>query len=230
VDNNLQWWEDCGLMERAAVAIEEKIGSRYGRRFVGFIDCNCLETDRPGGGPSEAGANSSRWDSDIQRAFYNGWKSIHGLKHQTVDNSLGFTIDIHGPCSLRRNDLRLFRESNINERMRNAGDWIIFGDSAYKDHSNCKSYRSGDNEFNHAMKSVRISIEWSYMTAGSLFPYLRTKSKFQLLGSSIVSRIFIVCMILKNCHACYYGNLTMNYFNVILPDNFIHYYMNKIVL
>ena len=26
------------------------------------------------------------------------------------------------------------------------------------------------------------------------------------------------------------GNLTMNYFNVILPDNFIHYYMNKIVL
>ena len=86
-----------------------------------------------------------------------------------MDNSLGFTIDIHGPCSLRRNDLRLFRESNINERMRNAGDWIIFGDSAYKDHSNCKSYRSGDREFNHAMKSVRISIEWSYMTAGSLF-------------------------------------------------------------
>ena len=54
------------------------------------------------------------------------------MKHQTVDNSLGFTIDIHGPCSLRRNDLQLFRESNINERMRNAGDWIIFGDSAYK--------------------------------------------------------------------------------------------------
>ena len=23
VDNNLQWWEDCGLMERAAVAIEK---------------------------------------------------------------------------------------------------------------------------------------------------------------------------------------------------------------
>ena len=24
VDNNLQWWEDCGLMERSAAAIEEK--------------------------------------------------------------------------------------------------------------------------------------------------------------------------------------------------------------
>jgi hypothetical protein len=230
VENNLQWWEDCGLMERAAVAIEEKIGDRYGRQYIGFIDCNCLETDRPGGGPSEAGANSARWDSEVQRAFYNGWKSIHGLKHQTVDNSLGFTIDIFGPTSLRRNDLRLFRESNINERMRNAGNWIVFGDSAYKDHSNCKSYRPGENAFNHAMKSVRISIEWSYMTAGSLFPYLKNKSKFQLLASPIVSRIFIVCMILKNCHACYYGNLTMNYFNVILPDNFIYHYLNRIVI
>jgi len=77
---------------------------------VYLIDCNCFETDQLGGGPSEAGANSSRWDSEVQRAFYNGWKSIHGLKHQTVDNSLGFTIDIFGPTSLRRNDLRLFRE------------------------------------------------------------------------------------------------------------------------
>jgi hypothetical protein len=135
VENNLQWWEDCGLMERAAVVIEGKIGDRYGRQYIGFIDCNCLETDRPGGGPSEAGANSARWDSEVQRAFYNGWKSIHGLKHQTVHNSFGFTVDIFGP-SLRRNDLRLFHESNINERMRNSGNWIVFGDSAYKDHSN----------------------------------------------------------------------------------------------
>ena len=110
VEDNLQWWEDNGLLERAAVAIEERIGDRYGRQYVGFIDCNCLETDRPGGGPSEAGTNSSRWDADIQRAFYNGWKSIHGLKHQTVENALGFTMDIYGPTSNRRIDLRLFRD------------------------------------------------------------------------------------------------------------------------
>ena len=64
MDNYLLRREDCGLIERALVAIEEKLGTRYG---IGFIDCNCLETDRPGGGPSEAGANSSRWDSEIQR-------------------------------------------------------------------------------------------------------------------------------------------------------------------
>ena len=44
--------------------------------------------------------------------------------------------------------------------------------------------------FDYAMKSVRISIEWSYMTVGS-FPYL------SFVGSPIVSQIFIFCMILK---------------------------------
>ena len=46
----------------------------------------------------------------------------------------------------------------------------------HNDHSNGKSYWSGDNEFNHAMNSVRISIEWSYMTTGWLFPSLKLKS------------------------------------------------------
>ena len=49
----------------------------------------------PGGRPSEADANSARWDSEVQRTFYNGWK--YGLKHQTVfptiiDNSLGIKL------------------------------------------------------------------------------------------------------------------------------------------
>jgi hypothetical protein len=59
VDNNLQLWENNGLMERAAVAIEEKIGSRYGRTYAGFIDC--LERDRPEGGLSDPGTNSRQW-------------------------------------------------------------------------------------------------------------------------------------------------------------------------
>ena len=63
----MQWWKDCGLMERVAVAIEVKY--RYGRRYIGFG--LQLETDQPGGGPSEVGANSARWDSEVQRALYN---------------------------------------------------------------------------------------------------------------------------------------------------------------
>jgi len=58
------------------------------------------------------------------------WKSIHGLKHQTVDNALGFTIDVFGPVPLRGNDMSLFRESNINQRMGKFGEYKIFGNLA----------------------------------------------------------------------------------------------------
>jgi hypothetical protein len=70
-------------------------------------------------------------------AHYNGRKSLNGLKHQTVDNAYGFTVDMFGPTSLRRNDLTLLRLSNINDRQaklqRGSEDqFMTFGDSAYK--------------------------------------------------------------------------------------------------
>ncbi len=34
-------------------------------------------------GPAQDGVNAARWDVDANRAFYNGWKSVHGLRHQT---------------------------------------------------------------------------------------------------------------------------------------------------
>ena len=132
VINNLQWWERNGLLDRSAIAIEEKLGDQFQNRYVGFIDCNCFRTDRPGGGPLGDGTGSLRWSNDVQRSFYNEWKSIHGLKYQTVDNGLGFTMDVFGPIPLRGNDMSLFLHSRINESMENLGEWCIFGDSAYR--------------------------------------------------------------------------------------------------
>ena len=102
-----------------------------------FIDCNCLPTSVVGGGPAEEGANAMRWADEIQQAFYNGSKSIHGLKHQTIDSALGFTIHICGPETVRHNDLALLRESDVNNIFRNLqatneNQCRIFGDSAYK--------------------------------------------------------------------------------------------------
>jgi len=34
-------------MERSAITIEEKLGACFDGRYVGFIDCNCLRTERP---------------------------------------------------------------------------------------------------------------------------------------------------------------------------------------
>ena len=99
--------------------LEEKLSVRFDGRYVGFIDCNCLRTERAGGGLlREEGPGSYCWSNDVQIYFYNGWKSMHGLKHQTLDNALGFTMDIFGPVC---NDMALFRDSEINMRMENIG-------------------------------------------------------------------------------------------------------------
>jgi hypothetical protein len=152
VHDSLPWWFNNGIVQRSAEAIQEKMFEQGLSREADicylpalFIDCNCLQGDVVGGGPAEAGINAARWDERIQRSFYNGWKSVHGLKHQTVDCAYGLTIDIYGPTSLRRNDLTLLRNSNINDRIAalqvdSPNQLIIFGDSAYKRQSHITSY------------------------------------------------------------------------------------------
>ena len=49
-----------------------------------FIDNTVYANCRPGGGPTVDGPNSPRQHPLIQQAFYNGWKSVHGIKWQTV--------------------------------------------------------------------------------------------------------------------------------------------------
>ena len=81
-------YED-GYIAYCAQCIEAK-ANQYGYYFpdgshnsvFGFIDNTIRESLRPGGGPTH---NGDRWDNEIQRSFYNGWKKIHGLKWQTLD-------------------------------------------------------------------------------------------------------------------------------------------------
>ena len=173
------------------------------RCIAHFIDCNCLPSSVVGGG-----ANAARWDDTIQRAFYNGWKPIHGLKHQTINNAYRFTVDTHGPTSLRRNDLAVLRLSNINERMaelqaNNDTQYIIFGDGAYRLRSHVMSYMAagdaivGYRDWNLSVKRVRISIEWDYGHAATLFKYVQNKSKFKLLKSEGVARVYTVATLLR---------------------------------
>ena len=244
VTDNLQWWFDNGFFASSAQAIHEKLdlGEDTPKNMVShFIDCNCLETERVGGGPAEAGANAARWDPTIQRAFYNGWKSCNGLKHQTVDDAYGFSISVYGPYSLRRNDLTLLRESDVNNsfaRMQLAEneDYIIFGDSAYKLQSHLRSYFTaaegipGYDRWNRHMKRLRISIEWNYGHQASLFKYLISSGKLKLLGSENVSRVFIVTALLRNLHTGFYGSQSSQYFNLPIPPNFNYCYMKGLPL
>ncbi|KAJ1415849.1 hypothetical protein B484DRAFT_401334, partial [Ochromonadaceae sp. CCMP2298] len=164
VTDDLEWWYLNGFFRKSAQAISRKLNIET--LVAHFIDCNCLPTRVVGGGPAERGANAARWNYTIQRSFYNGWKSVHGLKHQTVDNAYGMTVDMCGPTALRRNDLALFRISNINQRMAdvqtgNPWQYVIFGDSAYMTNlSHCRSYFKNQElvedckRWNTAMKRV----------------------------------------------------------------------------
>ena len=52
--------------------------SPHGLRVAGFIDNTMNATCRPGGGPARDGINAPWDDPLIQRAWYNGWKKLHG--------------------------------------------------------------------------------------------------------------------------------------------------------
>ena len=179
--DNLQWWYESGLLEQSREAIQRKLellGFHFAENELNtvfaFIDCNCMESCRVGGGPRGDGPDADRWHCNVQRAFYNGWKSIHGLKHQTVDIAHGFTIDMFGPTSLRRNDLFLLGKSRLIHRLTElfAGENIpysVYGDSIYPHLPHLlSSWRSVNGitaeqaQENNAYKSVRISIEWNY--------------------------------------------------------------------
>jgi hypothetical protein len=60
VCNNLEWWHAMGFMKYSNQLIEQKCAYSGERAFALFIDCNCLETSMPGGGPADEGANSRR--------------------------------------------------------------------------------------------------------------------------------------------------------------------------
>ena len=234
--DNLQWWFDQGFIMESLEAINRKLVSlglnSNTRNVFGFIDCNCLETCRVLGGPSEEGPNAARWDDNIQRAFYNGWKSIHGLKHQTVDIAHGLTIDMYGPTSLRRNDLKLLGDSEINQRLNSlgCGTLTVYGDSIYPKLSNVtSSWRNPVNTptqilENSKFKSIRISIEWNYMVTSNLFSYLKKIGKLKLMESSNVAKIYTVATLLRNCHVCLYGGICSDYFDIALPHNMLEKY------
>lgn len=234
--DNLEFWRNGGFLAESNAAITVKLGE-LGidiDDIFGFIDCNCLEVERVGGGPRSDGPDADRWVSNIQRAFYNGWKSIHGLKHQTVVIAHGFTIDMYGPTSVRRNDLKLLADSAINARLnRLLGDrlWKLYGDSIYPRMSNltsswrCKPQTPRMKMENYCMKSVRISIEWSYGATSNLFHYLRNIEKLKVMRSEHITHVYFVCALLRNCHVALYGGIESNYFDITIPPNMLELFL-----
>jgi hypothetical protein len=157
---------------------------------------------------------------------------------------MGLTMDMFGPTSLRRNDMHLYRLSNINNRIHAENERVSnnceyeycgFGDSAYRGDSNFRSYLLADNNadfgrWNTRMKKVRISIEWNYGSTSEMFKFLQLPRKMRLLANPRqVSKVYTVCTLFRNFYTILNGNQTSAYFNYTfpVPSRFINCYINQ---
>lgn len=70
-----------------------------------------------------------------------------------------------------------------------------------------------EEQWNKQMSQVRVSVEWVFGDVVNYFKFLDFKKglKIQL---SAVGKMYIVCALLHNARACFYGNTTSEYFGL----------------
>jgi len=157
---------------------------------------------------------------------------MNGLKHLTLESAHGLIIDLYGPLSLRRNDMRLLGNSRILARFsalqanRPAyrGRLGIKGDSAYPWLLDLSSYHKVSREGpalterqkneNRVLKVIRESIEWNYGSTAAMFKYLVNLEKLKIMKGTKTRKVYIVASILRNCHTILYGCQTSNFYNL----------------
>ena len=183
----------------------------------GFVDGTLFPVARP---------------SRNQRAFYTGWKRLHALKFQALCAPDGM-IWFHGPCSGRRNDNFILRDSQLIPWLREhsfgpvRGDntrpsLYVYGDKAYFSHGHLIGAHKGlfltprQRHFNRRMASLRIAAEWSIGGIKTLFPRLEIKRSQRTLLADVETEMR-VCTLLRNAVSCVSGNENSMYFRCETP-------------
>ncbi|XP_028415379.1 uncharacterized protein LOC114538401 [Dendronephthya gigantea] len=179
----------------------------------GFIDGTVRPICRPG---------------KHQRDVYNGHKRVHSIKFQSIVIPNGLIANLSGPWEGRKHDAGMLAESGLMRDLERiayspTGETLcIYGDPAYPLRVYLQApFRDANltdemKAYNKAMNSVRVSVEWLF---GEIVKYFRcTDFKRGLqLRLSPIGKIYIVCAILQNAHACLYGNIVSEYFQLQPP-------------
>ena len=78
-------------------------------------------------------------------------------------------------------------------------------------------------EFNKSMSSVRVSVEWAFGHVTNSFQALDFKRNLKI-GLSMVGKMYVVCVLLRNGITCLYGSQTSEFFYVQPPtlDEYFH--------
>lgn len=148
--------------------------------IFGFIDCSIDKICCPFSGPrGDYEGSGRREEYDImQRAFYTGYKKLHGIKVETVFLPNGMST-LFGPVSARLTDVEnVLQMSQLNTflvhlQQGRQHEYQALGDGVYGTNLRCiRSYfksRAGQppltdqqRRCNAAIKKCRQSIEWNY--------------------------------------------------------------------
>ena len=236
IEDNAAYWVDFFPM--FAECIQKKL-IEYGCNFLpsnqiggfkvfGFIDNTVFPTSRPGGGPVQDGVGSPRNHPLLQRSFYNGWKSLHGIKFQTIALPNGMMFHVWGPASCRHNDNYTLQHSNIQQVLSNIQlnqplKYVVYGDSAYWSDEFIKS-RHRDEEMcdtkkleNASMSKCRQTVEWDYGLVGSLWKRIFFKKNLKLREQSVCN-MTLFCMLITNAYVTMNGSQSSVFFTCMPPS------------
>ena len=208
-------------LEEYANAIHQQ-GSPLTNCF-GFVDGTIRQICRPG---------------KLQRVVYNRHKRVHALKFQSVALPNGLIANLYGPVEGCRHDAGMLKDSGLLQALElhahnSAGQILcVYGDPAYPLRPHLMApYRMGDvaeltdvmKEFNRAMSSLRVSVEWLFGDISNSFKFIDFRKNLKLRLSA-VGKFYIVAALIRNILTCLYGNTTCKYFKVNPPT--IYSYLN----
>ena len=178
----------------------------------GFIDGTLRATTRP---------------QEFQRLMYNGHKRVHGFKFQSVTAPNGLIVNLFGPVEGSRHDSYVLRISGLLQKLEahsfNVDGEVLclYGDPAYPLSPHLqKGFLNPVNQeeiqYNQAMSSVRVSVEWIFGDVIERFKFTDFK-KMMKVGLSAVSKQYVVSALLSNMRTCLYGSTTSSFFDCQPP-------------
>ncbi len=176
-----------------------------------------------------------------QRSQYSGHKRVHGLKFEILSLPNGIIARLYGPEDGRRHDITMARNSGLYgalELIQNAGQDVwgerfrCFADSGYIGLLNDAliigfkgAHLTQDQQaFNTCMSRVRESVEWTFGKVVVYFAFLDFKKNLKAFLQPIAV-YYIVGALLTNCHTCFYGSETSDFFDCAPPD--LEEYLNS---
>lgn len=110
---------------------------------------------------------------------------------------------------------------------------LLYGDPAYPlrpqllGHFNGAGVTQIQQDWNQTLSKFRINVEWIFGDTLNYFKFLDFKKGLKL---SAIRKMYLVCAILQNAHACLHGNKTSKYFGLQLVNIADYFQLRSVFL